>query len=186
VSTFQSLIFPGHGRINWSASDVHPKLTGQKRPLCRLEHTTGFLNNPKKGSVQSWRIMGDYSQPEKDEIIKGYFGPAEDRENPRCPDCGEVFQFESNCDSGTGLLKIEVSCPDCGGRFSWQQPRLTQPWQPLHLQYFLERQRMGQSIRCPFDDCYVTYAEFSDSVLEFRCPYCNHRGIVELLRDSRE
>ncbi len=132
----------------------------------------------------SFSLMAHYSDKEKEEIIKHYFGPSEEGENPRCPHCGELLHFKSIYDSPDPHLKIAVSCPDCQAHFTWNQPGSGEPWKPLHLDYFLERYRIGQSIRCPFDDCYVTYTEFSDAVVEFRCPYCNHRARVALKKDG--
>ena len=124
--------------------------------------------------------MVEYSEQEKDEIIRDYFGPLGDEENPRCPCCGEILQFKSNYGSGADCLEIRVSCPDCKGHFTWEQNQPEQPWKPLHLQYFVERYKINQPMRCPFDDCYVTCAEFADGVLEFRCPYCNQRGRAQV------
>ena len=117
---------------------------------------------------------------EKDHIIRDYFGPASDQENPRCPHCGEVFKFSLNYPSKHKHLTISVHCPECSTHFTWKQTSAEQSWNPLHLQYFEERYRIDQTIRCPRDDCYVTYTEFNDGVVEFRCPYCNHRGKIRL------
>lgn len=123
--------------------------------------------------------MANYSKKEKDEIIRDYFGPPGAEENPRCPLCGELLQFNAN-HRPDGNFQIQVSCPECQTSFSWKQIQQEQPWKPLHLNYFIERYGMNATIRCPFDDCYVIYTEFSDGVLEFRCPYCNHRGKAQL------
>ncbi len=120
------------------------------------------------------------TEQEKDEIIRDYFGPGGAEENPRCPSCGEVLRFDALHDSGSGQFQIEVGCPDCGANFSWQQNHLQQPWKELHVQYFMERYTAREPLRCPLDDCYVIYAEFTDRVLEFRCPYCNRRGRAQL------
>ena len=124
--------------------------------------------------------MAEYSEKEKDEIIRDYFGPPGADENPRCLMCGEVLRFEILSQGGSGKFQISVSCPDCRANFSWEQSQQQQPWKSLHLQYFLERYRADDPIRCPLDDCYVIYTEFSDSVVEFRCPYCNRRGKTQL------
>ena len=52
------------------------------------------------------------------------------------------------------------------------------------MEYFLERYRLGDVLRCPIDDCYVNYVEFSDAIIEFRCPYCNRRGKAHLPRQQ--
>ena len=122
----------------------------------------------------------ELSKEEKDEIIRDYFGPPGAEENPRCPGCGEVLRFDALHDTGSSLFRIEVSCPDCKANFSWEQNLLHQPWKDLHLQYFMERYRTHQLIRCPLDDCYVIYTEFTDRIVEFRCPYCNHRGKAQI------
>lgn len=117
---------------------------------------------------------------DRDEIIRDYFGPAGAEENPRCPICGEVLRFDTLYQDDGSKFQIRVSCPDCQAHFSWEQSQQQQPWKSLHLQYFLERYLTNDRIRCPLDDCYVIYTEFSDRVLEFRCPYCNHRGKAQL------
>ena len=121
-----------------------------------------------------------YSKEEKEEIIRDYFGPPGTEENPRCPTCGEVLRLDGLHDSGSGQFRLEVSCPDCKASFSWQQNYLQQPWKELHLQYFVERYTTHEPIRCPLDDCYVIYTEFTDRIVEFRCPYCNHRGKAQI------
>lgn len=120
--------------------------------------------------------MKKFTDEEKDQIIREYFGPAGAGENPRCPFCGEVLDFDSGFRSDISAFRIRVSCSDCGAGFVWEQHRPEQPWRPIHLQYFLERYRLGDVLRCPLDDCSVAYTEFSDGVIEFRCPYCNRRG----------
>ena len=118
-----------------------------------------------------------YSDQEKDRIIRDYFGLAGKDENPRCPSCGEVLVLQAEYRTH---FHIHVSCPDCGARFTWEQCHLVQPWKSLHLEYFLECYRLGDVLRCPVDDCYVNYVEFSDRIIEFRCPYCNRRGKARL------
>ena len=120
-----------------------------------------------------------YSEKDRDEIIRDYFGPAGTEENPRCPICGEVLRFDTLFEYRGSKFQIRVSCPDCQANFSWEQSQ-QQPWKSLHLQYFLERYLTNDRIRCPLDDCYVIYTEFSEGVLEFRCPYCNSRGKAQL------
>ena len=127
-----------------------------------------------------------YSKEEQEEIIRDYFGPPGTEENPRCPTCGEVLRLDGLHDSGSGQFRIEVSCPDCKANFSWQQDYLQQPWKELHLQYFVERYTTHEPIRCPLDDCYIIYTEFTDRIVEFRCPYCNHRGKAQLPQPSPE
>ena len=123
--------------------------------------------------------MPQYSEQEKDQIIREYFGPAGVEENPRCPHCGEVLRFDSDYRTDSPGFRVDVACPDCGAGFTWEQSKPEQPWKPLHLAYFVERYKLSDVLRCPVDDCYVVYAEFSDGVLEFRCPYCNRRGKSE-------
>lgn len=128
--------------------------------------------------------MNNYSEEEQKKIIKNYFGPSENGENPRCSQCGDILHFKTIYASEKPHLKISVSCPDCQSHFIWHQPSSQEPWKSLHLDYFMERHRIDQPIRCPFDDCYITYTEFSDAVIEFRCPYCNHCGTATL-KDSK-
>ena len=125
--------------------------------------------------------MAGYSSQEEDQIIRDYFGPPGGEENPRCPGCGKVLRFDLDYATVGNRLRLRVSCSECATSFIWQQPHQEQTWKPLHLQYFVERYRMGQTIRCPVDDCYISYAEFTSGVLEFRCAYCNHRGKLTLL-----
>lgn len=120
--------------------------------------------------------MLTYSDREKSTIIREYLGPAGKDETPRCPRCGEVLQFRSEYRNGVAVPGIEVHCSECQRRFTWEPSQPAQPWKLLHLEYFVERYKLGGVIRCPADDCYVTYTEFSDDVIEFRCPYCNRRG----------
>lgn len=127
-----------------------------------------------------------YSDQEKDRIIRDYFGPASKEEAPRCPGCGEVLLFDVICGDESSSLQVRVSCPDCQARFTWEQSQLEQKWNPLHLAYFLERYRLSDFPRCPLDDSYVTYTEFNDAVVEFRCPYCNRRGRTRRLPKSGE
>ena len=124
--------------------------------------------------------LGDYTQQEKKEIVRDYFGPPGAEEVPRCPHCGETLRFDTRHAPG-GHFQIQVSCPACQTTFGWEQSGQEQPWKPIYLNYFVERYQCNETIRCPIDDCYVTYAEFSDGVVEFRCPYCNRRGKAEVV-----
>jgi hypothetical protein len=120
--------------------------------------------------------MAEFSPEEQDEIIRDYFGPSGAEETPRCPRCGDLLQFDVRHASGTHF-QMQVSCSDCHTTdFHWEQTEPEQPWKPLHLNYFVERYRLNERIRCPIDDCYISFFEFSDEVVEFRCPYCNRRG----------
>ncbi len=119
--------------------------------------------------------MAEYSQKEQEEIVRDYFGPLGAEETPRCPHCGELLQFETRQEPG-GRFQMQVDCPDCLRAFRWEQADQEQPWKPIHLNYFVERYQQNERIRCPIDDCYISYVEFSDGVVEFRCPYCNRRG----------
>jgi len=123
--------------------------------------------------------MGQYSSEEQDEIIRDYFGPPGSEEVPRCPHCGELLNFDTHY-SPSRDFHVHTSCKKCQITFHWKQPQQIHPWKPIHINYFLERYQTDQSIRCPIDDCYITYSEFSDSVVEFRCPYCNHRGKAQV------
>jgi len=124
--------------------------------------------------------MAGYSDQEKDHIIKDYFSPPGNEENPRCPDCGEVLRFNLDYAESDNRLLINVNCIECSTGFLWCQPQKKQAWKPLHLDYFVERYKMEKVIRCPIDDCYIFYAEFGSGVLEFRCPYCNNQGRITL------
>ncbi len=118
-----------------------------------------------------------YSNTERDQIIREYFGPAGVKENPSCPRCGELLEFHSGFRGDPrSHYRIEVGCPDCGGTFAWEQRHLVQPWKLLHMAYFVECYHLGEIPRCPLDDCYLIHSKYSDGVLEFRCPYCNRRG----------
>jgi len=128
----------------------------------------------------------EFSEKEKEEIIRDYFGPPGTEENPRCPTCGEVLRFDALHVTGSSLFRIEVSCPDCKAHFSWEQNQLHQPWKELHMQYFMERYTTHELLRCPLDDCYVIYTEFTGRIVEFRCPYCNRRGKAQLPEPSPE
>lgn len=120
--------------------------------------------------------MTEDSPPEQDEIIRDYFGPSGAEETPRCPHCGELLQFDVRHAPGAHF-QLQVSCPDCRKTaFCWEQTKPAQLWKPIYLNYFVERYQLNEMIRCPIDDCYVTWLEFSDEVVEFRCPYCNRRG----------
>ncbi|MBI4445947.1 MAG: hypothetical protein HY645_08545 [Acidobacteria bacterium] len=121
---------------------------------------------------------GAYTVEEKDQIVREYFGPAGATESPLCPRCGEVLKFKRSRSKEDFLLV--VSCPECRSGFVWRQLKPEQSWKPLHLEYFIERHRMGDVLRCPVDDCYIAYIEYSDRILEFRCPYCNRRGQAQL------
>lgn len=120
--------------------------------------------------------MASYSEDEKKAVIRSHFGAQTEEKQPACPHCGEELWVTSNYRAEEGRIEIFVHCPDCGGRFSWIQERSPQPWKPIQLAYLEERYRAGEVPRCPADDCRVTILEFSDGVLEFRCPYCNRRG----------
>ncbi|MGH9341490.1 MAG: hypothetical protein ACRD1R_18355 [Acidobacteriota bacterium] len=122
--------------------------------------------------------MPEFTDSEKDQIIRGYFSSDGKEEKPGCPHCGEFLNFQSEFDAASRRQMLKVFCPECRAAFTWWQDNLDQSWSPLHLQYFLERYRTGQPVRCPIDDSRVTYAEFSDNVLDFRCPYCNRRGQI--------
>ncbi len=125
--------------------------------------------------------LGDYTRQEKKEIVRDYFGPSGAEETPRCPHCGETLRINTQHSPG-GTFQMQVSCPDCQNSFEWDQAGQKQPWKPIHLNYFVECYQCNETIRCPIDDCYITISEFSDEVVEFRCPYCNRRGKADVVR----
>ena len=125
--------------------------------------------------------MSEYTPEERDQIVRDYFGPAGADAPPRCPNCGETLLF-TRLDRAEKFT-VRISCSECQSSFEWKKGRDQEAWKPLHLEYFLERFRSGNKLRCPFDDCYVLCTEFSDGILEFRCPYCNRRGQTQLPND---
>ena len=64
--------------------------------------------------------LGDYTQQEKKEIVRDYFGPPGAEEVPRCPHCGETLRFDTRHAPG-GHFQIQVSCPACQTTFGWEQ-----------------------------------------------------------------
>ncbi|MFQ5737878.1 MAG: hypothetical protein ACE5JX_02615 [Acidobacteriota bacterium] len=120
-----------------------------------------------------------YTKHQQAEIIRQYFQQAGAEEAPQCPLCGEPLQIQCGSQDLFGL-QVEVSCRECGKSFLWAQPQPEREWKKLHLGYFLERYASGERMRCPLDDCFVSYAEFSDGVVQFNCPYCNRRGKVRI------
>ncbi len=124
------------------------------------------------------RLMAEYSPQKKEETVRDYFGPLGAEETPRCPHCGDLLQFDMQRATGS-RFQMQVSCPGCRAAFGWEQTDQEQPWKPIYLNYFVERYQLTETIRCPVDDCYITYAEFNDGMVEFRCPYCNRRGKAE-------
>lgn len=116
-----------------------------------------------------------YSDKEKAEIVKEFFKSEGAREAPLCPHCADELVYQTTFTSFTGL-QLDVECPGCRLSFTWSQPQPEQAWNNLQIEYFLERFRQDQTARCPVDDCFVTFAEFSDGVVQVNCPYCNRRG----------
>jgi len=93
---------------------------------------------------------------------------------PICRNCESEYEFEFDYSEE---LRIRVRCPGCGRTMTWQQEKPVEVWSGLHVNYFLERYREGEPIRCPYDDCQVSVVEHSDDSLEFRCLYCNRRSV---------
>ncbi|MEE8349591.1 MAG: hypothetical protein V3R94_08480 [Acidobacteriota bacterium] len=116
-----------------------------------------------------------YSQVEQSDIVRDYFGPLGAEETPRCPHCGELLHFDTRQVAGS-QFQMKVQCSECPAVFRWEQTEPEQPWKPLYLKYFVEGYQGNDRIRCPLDDCYISYTEFNDGVVEFRCPFCNRRG----------
>ena len=121
--------------------------------------------------------MSSYTDPEREEILLDYFGSASEDE-PLCPDCGEVLEFQSHYPSGDSPYRLHVDCPDCQAGFIWEQDRDREAWTSIQLSYCLERFRQGDTPRCPVDDSYIVCTEFTGDTVEFRCPYCNRSGRV--------
>jgi hypothetical protein len=119
-----------------------------------------------------------YSEVQKAEIMKEFFRSAGAGEHPLCPCCSDALRFRSMAVAFTGL-QLDVECSCCRLSFSWSQPQPPKPWNKVQLGYFLERYRNSEVARCPVDDCFVTYAEFGDGVLQINCPFCNRRGQVD-------
>ena len=112
-----------------------------------------------------------------DRIVREYFGPGGVGECPICQDCGHDLEIRSNFLTGFGL-QLKIRCRECDALSTWLQPQPVRDWKTLHLDYFAECYLLEQTIRCPYDDCYVTWAEFNDQVIQFNCPYCNRRGRI--------
>lgn len=121
----------------------------------------------------------NYTEQEQEQVVLDYFGGSGSEGEPLCPACGESLVFRSSSVPFLGL-QLDVGCPGCARGFSWSQPQPERPWKDLQLSYFLERYLEGEPLRCPADDCFVTYAEFNDGVVQFNCPYCNRRGRIQL------
>ncbi len=114
------------------------------------------------------------SREQQDRIIRNYFLSIAEEEDSLCPQCGEPFRFQIGYGRQGG--RVAVSCSDCGSGFQWKQAQPVRPFKALHLEYFLERHSSGRPLHCPIDDSAITALEFSDGVMEFRCPYCNRQG----------
>ncbi len=122
--------------------------------------------------------MGARLTPKQlDQIVREYFGPGGAGECPICPGCGEDLEIESRSVAGFGL-QLQIHCLGCEALSTWVQPQPIRDWKTLHLDYFAECYLLEETIRCPYDDCYVTWAEFNDGVVQFNCPYCNRRGRI--------
>ena len=116
-------------------------------------------------------ILG-YQREEKESVIREFFTLGG---RPLCVHCGEEFDIRLSYGARKEVT-LAVSCRGCANGFTWSPPRNPSTWEPLHLDYFEERRRAGAELRCPFDDCGVSCAEYSDGRVTFRCPYCGRTG----------
>ncbi|HLV00328.1 MAG TPA: hypothetical protein VKZ59_03625 [Acidobacteriota bacterium] len=130
-------------------------------------------------------ILLGYSEEEKEEIAREYFGTGGRDEAPQCIHCGESFDIRLDY-TESGAAQLKVSCPGCANGFVWRQRRPITSWRSLDLAYFMERYLLNESIPCPVDDCSVISIEYSEGVIEFRCPYCNRSGRTSLPEDHHE
>lgn len=110
---------------------------------------------------------------EKESAVREYFTLGG---RPLCADCGDDFEVQLHY-GADGEVSLEMTCTGCANGFTWSPPRTAREWEPLHLDYFEERWRMGEELLCPYDDCVVLCTEYSDHRVLFRCPYCGRRGI---------
>lgn len=101
-----------------------------------------------------------------------------------CSSCGEDLSVGLDYGAASGKMRVKVECCNCDHVHFWTQSESEGKWDPLHLRYFLERVRADQEVRCPYDDCFVTYCEYPDGWIEFRCLYCNRRGRVYAARGT--
>ncbi len=129
--------------------------------------------------------MPKYSEEEREQIVVEYFGPGSPKENPRCPNCGEVLQLQSVYPSGSSVFRLSIRCPDCQAEAVWEQARPREPWTDLQLAYCRERYSKGEAPRCPVDDCYVICSEYNDGIIDYRCPYCNRSGRARQLEETK-
>lgn len=123
-----------------------------------------------------------YKNHEQQEIILEYFASTSE-EKPRCPLCGEILRFQAQYPTGDSPYRLEVRCPDCLSSFIWEQIRKRENWKPLDLSYCLECHRQEKVPRCPMDDSYIICSQFNNSTVEFRCPYCNRSGRIQICSD---
>ena len=126
------------------------------------------------------------SPKQKESVVRAYFTQTGAEEAPECLSCHREWEIRQSVLPALGL-QLEVRCPSCSEAFSWSQPQPVREWKELHLRYFAERYLTEQLVRCPYDDCYVSYAEFEGGVVQFNCPLCNRRGqIVVETHPSRD
>lgn len=123
--------------------------------------------------------MPGYSKEEKDAIVRQYLSPGGSQVPPLCRLCGEELKFRLDYRNRERESQILVDCPGCANGFSWKSVPEAESWDPLHMEYFEERMHRNQVIRCPLCDCSITFFEFSDGRVEFRCAFCNRRGQAE-------
>ncbi len=121
--------------------------------------------------------MSNLSPQQQNRVAREYFGPEGSGECALCPRCGEELEIAPGMVAGFGL-QLRIECPGCASVATWIQPQPVREWKTLYLEYFAERYLTQETIRCPYDDCYVTWAEFNDGVVQFNCPYCNRRGRI--------
>lgn len=116
----------------------------------------------------------DFLPDEIDQLVREYFRG----EETLCFACGGDVKCALETDS-SGTPQLMGRCLGCQKVFEWRQNTAIGKWRRIHLNYFLECRRKGLPPRCPIDDSTVFYMEYSDGLLEFRCPYCNRRGSIE-------
>ncbi|UCF38500.1 MAG: hypothetical protein JSU96_06565, partial [Acidobacteriota bacterium] len=100
--------------------------------------------------------MLGYSKQEKDAVIRQYLSPGGSQVPPHCRDCGEELTFRLDYQNRDAKFRILVDCPGCANGFSWRSEFEVEGWDALHLQYFGERVRTNDMIRCPLCDCTIT------------------------------
>jgi hypothetical protein len=120
---------------------------------------------------------------DEEQVVKEFFSPEGSQDPPLCFRCSEELDIVLDYRGLKNEMMVRVSCPGCTLSFDWHAWRPMKPWKPLHLAYFRERLEIGETLRCPYDDCLVSFCEYSDGRVEFRCPFCNRRSKIE--RDGK-